>query len=183
MLLAAARWWLIFGARARLAGMTTPVLDATTWAAREKRRPHFDELLRAVDAASTDDSRREIYAQLAYVVTLDNEGKIGPLDVGPANQRRWKAALPELHRAFYGYGPGEQRDPEALRSLFPALSADTFDALVDLGRELGDVMDGASVGQLAKKLASEAKKRKLKIDAPTSLRLVAALEGMPIPPP
>ena len=162
--------------------MTLPKLDKKMWADHAQRRPYVEEVVRLAHAATDDAARAALYAQLAYFVELDNEGKVNELDAAPTTIARWRSALPALHRAFYGFAPGERAEPDVLRRAFETWPRDRFDALLSLANELGDVVDGASPAQLAKELRREAKVRKLKLDTAGSIRLAAAVSFAAIPP-
>jgi hypothetical protein len=163
--------------------MSLPKLDKKMWADSAQRRHYIAEVVRLSEAALDDAARAALYAQLAYFVELHNEGKVNELAGAPATIAKWRSACSTLHRAFYGFAPGEQVAFDVLHRAFETWPRDQFVTLHSLANELGDINDGASPGQLAKTLRRVAKERKLKLDMAGSIRLAAAVMFYPIPPP
>ena len=95
----------------------------------------------------------------------------------------WQDALARIHEAVFGFrcerGHGQQVPAS---QILPELAAADLEAAIDLVGELAEYSDGATLGQLASDGHALVAAEGLPLSATQTARLVAWLEGGPIPP-
>ena len=159
--------------------MTVPKMSKTDWFDAAKARAAVEAAIARADEALTRGGDDVAAAYRELTPLLDRELENSTF-IDDATDARWRAAMARLHEAQYGFPPARAKKDQLEKAL-PDISPERLASLVPIAGDIAEYADGGTLNQIANLLVKEAKKRDLSVTRAEARRIVAALEGAPIP--
>lgn len=160
--------------------MTLPTMTKLDWYDTAKRRAVLEAAIALVNEALPRGTKAIAEAYRALGPLLERELEDGTF-VHDATDAAWKDALGRIHEAHYGFAP-TRATREQLKSAVPEVEEPRLGSLVGLAGDAAEYADGATLAQIANLVVKQAKAQGVAVTRAEARRIVAALEGAPIPP-
>jgi hypothetical protein len=158
--------------------MALPKMSKLDWYDDARRRAFVLEAIALIDTSlGRGDDVSAVWAQV--VPLLERELEDGTF-VDAETNAAWKSAMRRLHEARYGFAPTRATDAQLTHALSD-IPAPRLLPLAALASEIAEYADGGTLAQIANLLVKEGKARGLAVSRSEARRIVAAIEGAPIP--
>lgn len=158
-----------------------PAMTKDSWRESGAKRAYVEAALAVVEEALGEGGPPvdAAYRELSFLIDrhlAEDWGLLPRPTIG-----RWSAALGRIHVARFGFW-GARPTPAQLEAALPEIAPERLVELARLGTDVAEFADGGTRTQLANELVKYAKKNGVTVSRGEALRVIAALEGGPIPP-
>lgn len=160
--------------------MPLPTMTKLDWYEGPKRKAVLEAAIALVNEALPRGAEAVAEAYRALAPLLERELEDGTF-VHDATDDAWKDALGRIHEARYGFAPTRATRAQ-LESAVPDVDAARLEPLVTIAGDAAEYADGATLAQIANLVVKQAKAQGIAVTRAEARRIVAALEGAPIPP-
>lgn len=158
--------------------MTLPKMSKLDWYDDARRRGIVEAAIVLIDTSlGRGDDVSAVWAQV--VPLLERELENGTF-VDDETDAAWTRAMGRLHEARYGFAPTRVTDAQLIHALSD-IPGPRLLPLAALASEIAEYADGGTLAQIANLLVKEGKARGLVVSRAEARRIVAAIEGAPIP--
>lgn len=160
--------------------MTLPTMTKLDWYDTAKRKAVLEAAIALVKEALPRGAEAIAETYRALGPLLERELEDGTF-VHDATDAAWTDALGRIHEARYGFAPTRVTRAQ-LESAVPEVDAARLGPLVAIAGDAAEYADGATRAQIASLVVKQAKAQGVAVTRAEARRIVAALEGAPIPP-
>lgn len=158
--------------------MTLPTMSKLDWYDDARRRAFVQAAIALIDSSLPQGA--DILTTWAQVMPLLERELENGTWVDAETDAAWKRAMGQLHEAIYGFAPTRVSDAQLTHALSD-IPASRLLPLAALAADIAEYADGGTLAQIANLLVKEGKARGLVVSRSEARRIVAAIEGAPIP--